>query len=158
MVFESRYLDADLLRCWRAFIAMSEMLEGRLNQNLRSVGMSHADYTMLILLSEADGHRLGLSELGNEAQWSKSRISHQIRRMQDRGLVRRLEDPEDPRRAIAVLTPEGLTALEKAAPVHLSAVRKDFLDHLSPLQREQLEDIARTVLPHLGPLPPGFED
>ncbi len=157
-MFESRFLDADLLRCWRAFIAMSEMLEGRLNQNLRAVGMSHADYTMLILLSEADDHRLGLSELGHEAQWSKSRISHQIRRMQDRGLVRRLEDPADPRRAIAELTSEGLAALERAAPVHLSAVRSDFLDHLSPQQRAQLEDIARTVLPHLGPLPPDLDD
>ncbi|MFF4156234.1 MarR family winged helix-turn-helix transcriptional regulator [Streptomyces sp. NPDC001678] len=150
---EPRWLDRDEARAWRGYVAMSEMLEARLSQDLRKVGLSTADYTVLVLLSEAPGHRMGLSELGTEAQWSKSRVSHQIRRMQERGLVVRAEDPDDPRRAHAVLTDAGADSLRAAAPVHVSGVRRYLLDHLTPQQQANMADIALSVLPHLSPAP-----
>ncbi|WP_414170486.1 MarR family winged helix-turn-helix transcriptional regulator [Streptoverticillium reticulum] len=150
---EPNWLDRDEARAWRGYVAMSEMLEARLSQDLRKVGLSSADYTVLVLLSEAPGRRLGLSELGAEAQWSKSRVSHQIRRMQERGLVVRADDADDPRRAHAILTDTGAAALRAAAPVHVNGVRRYLLDHLTPQQQASLVDIALSVLPHLSPAP-----
>ncbi|MCD9195042.1 MarR family winged helix-turn-helix transcriptional regulator [Streptomyces albireticuli] len=153
---EPKWLDRDEMRAWRGYVAMSEMLEARLGQDLRKVGLSSADYTVLVLLSEAPGHRMGLSDLCAEAQWSKSRVSHQIRRMQERGLVTREGDADDPRRARAALTGSGAEALRVAAPVHVEGVRGYLLDHLTREQQAHLVDIARSVLPHLSsaPLPP----
>ncbi|RLV10574.1 MarR family transcriptional regulator [Streptomyces griseocarneus] len=132
---------------------MSEMLEARLGQDLRKAGLSSADYTVLVLLSEAEDRRMGLSELCAEAQWSKSRVSHQIRRMQERGLVERADDADDPRRGHAVLTEQGAEALRAAAPAHVDSVRRHFLDHLTREQQAALVDIALSVLPHLSPAP-----
>ncbi|MGW1076010.1 MarR family winged helix-turn-helix transcriptional regulator [Streptomyces sp. NPDC002537] len=150
---ETKWLDRDETRAWRGYIAMSEMLEARLGQDLRKAGLSSADYTVLVLLSEAKGRRMGLGELCAEAQWSKSRVSHQIRRMQERGLVERTDDAADPRRAHAVLTDRGAEILRAAAPAHVDAVRRYFLDHLTREQQECLVDIALSVLPHLSPAP-----
>ncbi|MCQ8774572.1 MarR family winged helix-turn-helix transcriptional regulator [Streptomyces telluris] len=150
---QTQWLDQDERRAWRGYVAMSEMLEARLGQDLRKAGLSSADYTVLVLLSEAPERRLGLGELGAEAQWSKSRVSHQIRRMQERELVERTEDADDPRRARAELTERGAEALRAAAPLHVAGVRRYFLDHLTREQQVQLVEIARSVLPHLGPAP-----
>ncbi|MCF3106119.1 MarR family transcriptional regulator [Streptomyces roseoverticillatus] len=150
---EPKWLDRDEMRAWRGYVAMSEMLEACLSQDLRKAGLSSADYTVLVLLAEAPDGSLGLGELCTEAQWSKSRVSHQIRRMQGRGLVVREGDESDPRRARAVLTDRGAEALRAAAPVHVNGVRRYLLDHLTPEQQASLADIAISVLPHLSPAP-----
>ena len=132
---------------------MHQVLRAELERELhRETGLSLADYGVLVNLSEADGQRLRMGQLAEALQWSRSRLSHQVSRMQDRGLLSREECPTDARGAFAVLTPVGLAAIEGAAPGHLAGVRRHFFDRLSREQVRALIGLSEAVL---RPVPDG---
>jgi DNA-binding MarR family transcriptional regulator len=101
---------------------------------------------VLVQLSEAPGGRLRAFELGGLTQWEKSRLSHHITRMADRGLVRRESCPTDNRGAFVVMTAAGRKAIEAAAPLHVEHVRRLFIDSLTPEQLDALAEISDAVL------------
>ena len=101
----TRWLDEREARAWRSLQAVLQPLETALNRQLaRDSALSTADYTVLVVLSEADHHRMRIRELVCATGWEKSRVSHQIRRMETRGLVVRQECPTDARGAFTRLT------------------------------------------------------
>ena len=127
--------------CWRAFIESSWALHTRLEDDLRATtGLSMNDYHVLVVLSEAPEHRLRMDELSGRLVFSPSRLTYQISSMVKRGLVRKQACAEDGRGQEAVLTDEGMAALEAAAPMHLITVRDSFIDRLDP---EELAAIHR---------------
>ena len=99
-----------------------------------------ADYHVMVVLSEAPGHRLRMGELAGRLVFSPSRLTYQISSMVKRGLVRKQSCASDGRGQEAVLTDAGLAALEAAAPLHLKTVRDSFIDHLDD---EELAVIGR---------------
>ncbi|MBM2622398.1 MarR family transcriptional regulator [Actinoplanes sp. LDG1-06] len=126
---------------WRTFIESSWALHTHLEDELRAqTGLSMNDYHVLVVLSEAPEHRLRMGELAGRLVFSPSRITYQISSMVKRGLVRKQPCPEDGRGQEAVLTDEGMRALESAAPLHLITVRDSFIDLLDP---DELAVIAR---------------
>ena len=146
-------LSPEMTRAWQQFQQMEELLQSRLGQLLQSrSNLSNADYTVLVVLSEAPGRRCRVYELGRMIGWEKSRLHHQLSRMSARGLVAREADPEAPRAMYAVLTEAGLAAIKAAAPEHGRDVKRLFFDHLSERQVVQLSAISRRVLE--GMLPP----
>jgi len=129
---------------------MTELIRGQIARDLLAdSGLSDADYMVLVHLSEADGHRIRLTDLATRLNWSKSRLSHQLDRMQARGLVRREECPSDARGTFAVLDACGLAEIERAAPKHVASVRRHLIDVLEPEQLEQLAAIAEVVVGQL---------
>jgi DNA-binding MarR family transcriptional regulator len=98
------------------------------------------DYHVMVVLSEAPDHRLRMGELAGRLVFSPSRVTYQISSMVKRGLVRKQACPDDGRGQEAVLTDEGMTALENAAPLHLVTVRDSFIDRLDS---DELAVIAR---------------
>src|SRR3982751_1130940 len=128
-------------RSWRTFIESSWALHTHLEEELRAAtGLSMNDYHVLVVLSEAPERRLRMGELAGRLVFSPSRVTYQISSMVQRGLVRKQSCPEDGRGQEAVLTDEGLAALEAAAPLHLITVRDSFIDRLDT---EELAVIAR---------------
>jgi DNA-binding MarR family transcriptional regulator len=128
------------------------LLADRLDRDLtRQTGISHAYYEILVQLSETEGRALRMSELAERCLSSRSRLSHAVARLEERGWVRRQVCPEDGRGQLAVLTDEGYAALEDAAPVHVASVRDHLFDQLSPAQVAAMRDIGDTLLRHLGP-------
>lgn len=116
---------------WRTFIESSWALHTRLEDDLRATtGLSMADYHVMVVLSEAPGHRLRMGELAGRLVFSPSRLTYHISSMVKRGLVRKQACPEDGRGQEAVLTDAGMAALEAAAPMHLKTVRDSFIDHV----------------------------
>ncbi len=145
-----RWLDHDEARAWRGFLRMHQLLRMVLERELLAdVELSLADYEVLVALSEAEDRRLRMAVLAERLQWSRSRLSHQIARMHERGLVSRQECPTDARGSFAVLTPTGLAAIERAAPGHLAGVRRHLLDRLSADQVRALAEMSEAVV---GPL------
>ncbi len=135
---------------WYAFMQMKELLGSRLEQQLQaSSGLSNADFTVLVVLSESLGRRSRVFELGRTIGWEKSRLHHQLTRMCQRGLVRREADPETTRGMYAVLTDEGLAAIVAAAPAHNREVQRLFFDHITDQQVKQLRVISQRVLTEL---------
>ena len=150
---EPIWLDARESRAWRGFMVMQAQVRRRVAQQVqRDSGLSEADYEVLVHLSEAAEGRLRAVELANATQWEKSRLFHQITRMEARGLVVR-DSCEKSRQAHITLTAEGRTVIEAAAPIHVDHVRRWFIDALSTEQLDALADIATTVLGHIGGAP-----
>jgi DNA-binding MarR family transcriptional regulator len=116
---------------------------------LETSGLSVPDYDVLSTLSNAEGYRQQLTRLAARMLWSKSRLSRHIGRMEARGLVVRVENGRDGRRADIVLTEKGRRAIIEAAPDHVKWVREYFIDLLTEEQLRVLGDVAETVLAHL---------
>jgi DNA-binding MarR family transcriptional regulator len=113
-------------------------------------GLSLPEYEVLVQLSEAPGGRLRPFQLGQVLQWEQSRLSHQLARMQRRGLVTREECPSDGRGAFVVLTATGRTSIESAAPGHAATVRRLVFDRLTAEQTAVLGQIFDVLLKALA--------
>jgi DNA-binding MarR family transcriptional regulator len=148
---EPRWLSAEEMRAWRGYLGLVRLLDDRLNRDLQEQsGLSLADYEILVRLSEAPQRRLRMTELAQGAMISKSRLSHQLTRLQDRGLVGREECPTDRRGAFAVLSDAGVEALTAAARGHVASVRQHLLDQLTPHQVEVLGELSDAVVAGLS--------
>ena len=147
---EPQWLDPTEMRAWRGHLRMSWLLAAAIERDLRRLGLSHPDYYVLVQLSESPDHRMRMTDLAEGIQWSKSRLSHHLDRMEARGLVRREDCASDARGAFACLTPAGLQAIQTAAPDHVGSVRRHFIDVLDDTQLGQLGDINETLIAHLS--------
>src|SRR3990170_5172321 len=127
-----RWLDDREFRAWLGYRRMRLLLDAQINRDMAvDSGLSEADYDVLSNLSPREGRRWRMNELGARVLWSKSRLSHQISRMEERGLVRREDVEHDGRGAFIVLTKKGVRAIEAAAPLHVESVRRHFIDLLT---------------------------
>ena len=106
----------------------------------RDAGIPLAYYEILVRLSEAPDRALRMTQLAAASASSKSRVSHAVARLEERGWVRRRDCPTDRRGQIAQLTDEGFAALSAAAPGHVEQVRRVLFD---PLSAEQLRPAGR---------------
>jgi DNA-binding MarR family transcriptional regulator len=150
-VTEPRWLSDREMRAWLGYRRMRLLLDLQLNRELMSqTGLSEPDYDVLSDLSQASGRRMRLGDLAVHMRWSKSRLSHHVSRMQQRGLVDREECVDDGRGSMLVLTRAGLRAIEAAAPGHVASVRTHLLDLLTDDEIDTLASITGRVLAHLG--------
>ncbi|HVL27227.1 MAG TPA: MarR family transcriptional regulator [Acidimicrobiales bacterium] len=142
-----RWLDAEEQAAWRALLEATSRLFDELERRLqREAGLSHADYEVLVRLSEAPGRRMRMSELAEQALVSRSRLSHAVNRLEARGLLQREACDTDRRGTYAVLTDEGFARLEQIAPAHVEDVRRLLFDHLTAGQVHALGEIYRAVI------------
>ncbi|AUG76393.1 MarR family transcriptional regulator [Kitasatospora sp. MMS16-BH015] len=138
-----RWLDEDEMAAWRGFVAASNLINRRLEQQLKEhAGLSHTQYEVLVHLSAAPDGSLRMTDLADRLVTSKSGLTYQITQLEKAGLVRRRSCASDVRGVFAELTAEGLAALEAAAPGHVATVREVLIDVLS---REQLAVLAESL-------------
>jgi DNA-binding MarR family transcriptional regulator len=156
---EPRWLDAREQSAWRAYLEMNAKLSARLNREMQDEsGISIADFSVLVQLSEHVDARMRVLELARALGWEKSRLSHQLTRMQQRGLVERSNCNEDRRGAFVVLTDQGRDAVDAAAPRHVEAVRRYLFDGLTAGQVDALGEVARSVVGRIESACAGRED
>ncbi|HKS50825.1 MAG TPA: MarR family transcriptional regulator [Pseudonocardiaceae bacterium] len=150
MSAEPCWLNAEEMRAWRAYVVGSQLLECQLNRELQDEHqLALADYELLVRLSEAPCGQIRMSTLAEQVASSKSRVSHQIGRMEKTGLVRRQDCPGDRRGVFAVLTSHGWDVLRNAAPTHVRGVRDHLVDLLSVEERLVLAGIFERVAERL---------
>ena len=144
---------------WRSYLRMRRDLDRALERQLTAAaGLSSAEYALLVPLSEAPDDRLRARDLGLYTGWDRSRLSHQIRRMQQRGLVSRHACATDARGTFVQLTDEGLRSVQAAAPGHVEAVRRYLVDLLSPAEVDVLLDITERVSARINADPADTEE
>jgi DNA-binding MarR family transcriptional regulator len=142
----TRWLDEEEQAAWRAFYSATTLLIDRLDRELQhDAGMPHAYYEILVVLSEAPGRSLRMSELALLTRSSRSRLSHAVTKLEARGWVRRRDCDDDKRGQFADLTDQGFAALEGAAPGHVETVRTHLFDPLTDEQVEQLKQISLAI-------------
>jgi DNA-binding MarR family transcriptional regulator len=130
---------------------MQMRLEAEMARDLAADSeLSLPDYGILIFLTDQPEGRLRLYELVQGLGWEQSRVSKQVSRMQERGLVEKVRCSTDRRGWHVQVTDEGRKAIEAAAPSHLATVRRSFIDHVSPEELEVIADVAERVLEKLN--------
>jgi DNA-binding MarR family transcriptional regulator len=158
MPTEPRWLNAHEDRAWRAFKHASDQLDVRLSRHLlQDSGLTQADYEVLAVLSAPSTDRMSAQELCATLTWEKSRLSHQVRGMQKRGLLAREPNPDDARSVIIRLLPAGRRVIEDAAPAHVDHVRQHFIDLFTPAELDTIATLNERVLHQLAdePAAPG---
>ncbi|AXG82199.1 MarR family winged helix-turn-helix transcriptional regulator [Streptomyces paludis] len=146
----TQWLTDEELQAWRGLMHLTAQLQSALGRQLQDEhGISVADYEVLGRLHDAPGAGLRARDLGATLAWEQSRLSHQLTRMQRRGLVEREECESDRRGATFRLAPAGRSVIEQAAPGHVRAVRELVFDALSPQQVTQLADLTGHLLRHV---------
>ncbi|MEC5184798.1 MULTISPECIES: MarR family winged helix-turn-helix transcriptional regulator [Cryobacterium] len=145
-------LNQAQLHAWLRFVAVVELVPGLLDSQLqRDSDLSHFEYYVLAMLSEAPDHTLRMTGLSSMTNSSLPRLSHVVRRLEDRGLVKRTPCPSDRRATNASLTEEGWAVVQAAAPGHVRTVRENVIDPLTDEQVAQLDAISNQLLMKLDP-------
>lgn len=152
---EPRWLTPREAEVWATYRRLRRELQRAQDQQLqRDSGLSAADYALLAPLSEAPEGVLRAKDLGAEVGWERSRLSHQISRMEKRGLVTREACPDDARGSMVRLTRRGRDMVEAAAPQHVELVRRLFFDPFTAAEidvfGEYLTRVLRTVEEHVA--------
>jgi DNA-binding MarR family transcriptional regulator len=149
---EPRWLDETQLDAWKRLVAVVELLPGVLDAQLqRDADLSHFEYYVLAMLSEAPGRTLRMTHLASATNATLPRLSHVVARLERRGLVERLPCPEDRRATNAHLTDDGWKKVVATAPGHVATVRDHVVDALTHEQVAQLDDIASAILERVDP-------
>ena len=149
-----RWLSDGEERAWRSLQFMQMRLEGELARQLaEDSGLSYSDYVVLVALTDRPDGRMRLFELAGVLGWEKSRLSHHVARMEARGLVKKEKCDADRRGAFVVVTERGRNEIKVAAPGHVAAVRRLFVDRLTPGQLAAVAEAAAEVLAALDQPP-----
>ncbi|MDQ1304656.1 MAG: hypothetical protein QG671_483 [Actinomycetota bacterium] len=144
---DPKWLTESEDRAWRGLHEMNRALDHVLSRRLGDdSGLSMADYELLVPLSEAAGRRLRARDLGQLVQWEKSRLSKHVSRMEQRGLVSRQECSADARGSFICLTEAGWVAITAAAPDHVEAVRRYFVDLLDAGELRMFAEVSDRVV------------
>ena len=156
---EPRWLDTEERQAWLALASTLNRLPSALDAQLRrDAGISHFEYQVLAMLSQAPGRTLRMSVLAMQTEGSLPRLSQVVARLEQRGWVRRTPDPTNGRYTLAILTDEGWTKVAQAAPGHVEEVRRLVFDPLTKAQSRQLREIGRRITHAIDPDERSFDD
>lgn len=145
---DDRRLDDAEMATWLPTIRFVQLLPQVLDRALKAeTGLNHAHYAILITLAGSGEGVVTMTELAQIAGLSRSRLSHALDSLEERGWVARSSCSSDKRTLSAALTPAGRELLRSAAPVHVAQIRELVLDPLSAAEREQFASILTKLLP-----------
>ena len=144
------WLSADAQYLWRQWLRLNAELPGVLHRELQAdAGLSLSDFEVLVTLTDTVEGRERVTDLARALSWERSRVSHHVTRMERRGLVERSECRDDGRGAWVVLTEQGRSAIERAAPGHAATVRRLIFDDLTPEELTVMTGVIDRVLTRL---------
>jgi DNA-binding MarR family transcriptional regulator len=151
-VTETRSLEPEEWEFWDAWMRAQRLLARRLERDLqRDCGISKAEFSVLVTLWQADDRELRVGELSESLDWDKSRVSHQLTRMEKRGFVERTRYGADGRRAGIGLTADGRRAVQSAILAHGTNVRRHALDSLIPEQAAAIRTWSEHIIERIDP-------
>ncbi len=157
-VTEVQWLTQDELQVWQSYILCQYDLERVISADLSCSGLSHADYAVLVALSAGGDEGARVGRLRDWIGWEGSRLAHQLRRMETRGLVTRSRATDDGRGTVVTITAEGRARIEAAAPGHVRTVRANFIDLMTPEEREVVAGVLQRVIRFIAPDRPPLAD
>jgi DNA-binding MarR family transcriptional regulator len=149
-----KWLTADELDSWLSVVRLMTWLPWSIDQQLqRDSNLAMVEYQVLAMLSESPERTMRMSSLAEVTNASLSRLSRVVKRLEDRGLVRREPDPTDGRFTLAILTDSGFQTIVEAAPGHVAHVRSLVIDALSPEQLRRLGRDADRIMSRIDTSP-----
>ncbi|MEH0146818.1 MarR family winged helix-turn-helix transcriptional regulator [Corynebacterium sp. Q4381] len=147
MANEPQWLSEEEQRLWRGLIEAALKVSREIDEELRTdFDLTSAEYAVLVQLSEAEGQCMRLRDLCAQLNWDRSRGSHQVTRMERRGLVVKGSCANDARGVTVALTAEGLERLEDAVPNHVETVRRLIFAPTTSTDRAHVQKFVDAVL------------
>lgn len=149
---ETRWLNEEERATWLAFASVLFRMPVALDKQLqRDAGLSHFEYTVMAVLSEAPARTLRMSNLAAMAESGLPRLSQVVGRLEKRGWIIRAADPADGRSTLATLTEQGWDKVVQTAPRHVDEVRRLLFAHLTKAQQKRLQEISRRIMRTIDP-------
>lgn len=149
-----RWLTSEQMVAWRSFLDAHQLLMTRLDRELRTGStLGLTEYTILVRLSESDDRTLRMATLAADTGVSRSRLTHIVARLEERGILEREKTDEDRRGVRCRLTDDGFRLLADTAPLHVTGVRTHLIDLLDEQEIEAMAGIFSKVLTHMRALP-----
>jgi DNA-binding MarR family transcriptional regulator len=145
----AKWLSKQQQQYWRSFLSVMQLLPDIFSHDLKEHGLSLSDYEILVRLSEADERAIRMSELARLTLSTRSRLTHQVDRLEEQGLITRYTCSQDKRGLWAELTDNGYALLVSLAPIHVQSVRRNLVDVLSEEELELLGNISDKILQSL---------
>lgn len=156
---QTRWLNSEQQRAWRAFVIGTTLLTDTLDRELRQAhGLSLGEYEILVRLSESPNRTLRMAQIAESMQHSRSRVTHTVSRMEKAGLIARCAAEGDRRGVEARMTDKGWELLVQAAPTHVNGVREHFVDLATDEEFATMGKLMNAVADHLLTVNPAFED
>lgn len=135
------FLDAEETAFWYSYMKVLLRVRYEMNRQLRATStLSMADYDVLVALTSADTGTMQVGDLAIRIGWERSRVSHHLARMRERGLLSTRRSAGDHRATEVEMTEEGRRTLAAATPEHIAFVRRAFIDALSRRELVQLHE------------------
>ena len=148
---ETYGLTAKQFSAWRSFHKLRAQLIPYMTKKIyKNTGLSPAEFILLVSLLESRSGSLHSSQIAESLDWEKSRISHQAKRMEERGLVTRFTCASDARSCVIEITPSGRSYMKQALPIQYKDVKHCFADLLTQAQLDALIEISLVVSKHLA--------
>ena len=124
-----------VVEAWRGLLVAHSRLVPAVEADLRAAGQVPLSwYDVLLELNAAPDRRLRMSELGQRAVLSRTRVSRVVDELAAAGLAERQPDQADGRSSFAVLTAQGRDALRRAWPVYRQAIHRHLAARLTDEQ------------------------
>ena len=137
-------------KAWRAFHKIGTSLLPHLGRQITNhSGISGAEYVVLLALSELKVSSVNLNRLANGLGWEISRMSHQVSRMDDAGLVKKTKNLEDSRCFDVSITTKGRKIAEAAIPLQSIEINHCFSEVLTQAQMKSLIEISEAISSHM---------
>lgn len=147
MTDQPRWLSDEEQSLWRLILAATRKVDRVMDETLQMGSeLSVSEFSVLVSLSESETGCMRLRELCASLDWDRSRTSHQITRMERRGLVTKRKSEGDARGVVVEITDDGSERLRTAAPSHVESVRRVMFDHLTEQQSDTLRAILEQVM------------
>jgi DNA-binding MarR family transcriptional regulator len=132
---------------WNTWMRAQQLLLRELDRDLqRDYGISKAEFSVLVTLHRTSGGQMRVQELAESLDWDKSRVAHQLTRMENRELVDRTADESNGRRLGIGLTAKGRNAVQSAIRGHADNIRRYFFDVLTPEQAAAIDAWSRQMI------------
>ncbi|WP_053544630.1 MarR family winged helix-turn-helix transcriptional regulator [Corynebacterium deserti] len=142
-----RWLNTEEQQLWRMILSAVRKMERTLDDTLlEDHQLTTSEYAVLVTLSESGEREMRLRDICQELDWDRSRTSHQITRMDKKGLVSKIKCAGDARGVIVEITPEGERRLKDAVPAHVETVRQLVFDPMEEHHMEGLRSYLTAVL------------
>jgi DNA-binding MarR family transcriptional regulator len=149
---EPRTLEPEEWELWHTWMHAQRLLARELDRGLqREFGITKTEFSVLVTLQQAPGGQLRVGELVESLAWEKSRVSHQLTRMEKRELVERADSDPGGRRTSVRLTAKGHSAARSAILGHADNIRRYFLDPLTAGQATAIRAWSEQVVARIEP-------
>lgn len=142
---------------WGRVVNLHRALDALLHEDIRAAcGLDGTEFEFLLRLARFPGPRTHASKVAARMGYSSAGTTKLVARLEDKGLIHRVRDPQDGRAFQVAMTEKGQQALRAGLKAHIPRLDAEVVTRLTPAQRRQLQTLLARIDPGEAPGSPGL--